>query len=379
MYHLYFAERDTTLYERYPNRNTGIDSIIELTKIASGSKLEKVVQSNTYNSRILIDFGSQITAIRTAINNGLIPPIGSLSDNSASVYLNLRAANASDLPTDYTIYAYPVSESWTNGNGTYSDVPETRNGTSWYYRDNEDLATQWNTGSAHSKNDTSTTELLGGGTWITGSTYEASQSFSYEQPDVRMDVTDIVKHWIAQDITNYGFIVKRNKTDEQSGNILGSIKFYGVDTNTIYVPRLEVAWNDTVFNTGNNSVIDTSNYTVYISNIRDSYRETERARFDIGIRPMYPNRNYATSSYYFTSNVLPSASYYSIKDAVTNETIIPYDDYATKISCDSNGSFFNLRLNTFMPERYYKIELKIQRNASDIQIHDNGFYFKVVR
>jgi hypothetical protein len=94
---------------------------------------------------------------------------------------------------------------------------------------------------------------------------------------------------------------------------------------------------------------------------------------------MYPNRAYATSSYYFTQNVLPSASYYSIKDAVTNETIIPYDDNATKISCDSNGSFFNLRLNTFMPERFYKIELKIQRTANDIQIHDNGFYFKVVR
>jgi hypothetical protein len=371
MYHLYFAERDTTLYERYPNRNTGIDSIVELTKIASGSKLENVVQDNTHNTRILIDFGAQITNIRAAINSGLIPPIGSSA--------NLRAATANDLPTDYTIYAFPVSQSWINGNGNYSDVPEVRNGASWYYRDNEDSATRWNTGSAHSKNDTSATEFQGGGTWITGSTYEASQSFSYEQPDVRMDVTDIVKRWVALDIPNYGFIVKRSKTDERSGDILGSIKFYGVDTNTIYVPRLEVAWNDTSYETGSNSVINTTNYTVYISNLHESYRETERVRFDIGIRPMYPNRAYATSSYYFTQNVLPSASYYSIKDVVTNETIIPYDDHATKISCDSNGSFFNLRLNTFMPERFYKIELKIQRTVNDIQIHDNGFYFKVVR
>ena len=379
MYHLYFAERDTTLYERYPYRNTGIDSLVELTKIANGSKIENIIQSNTYNSRILLDFGSQITNIRTAINSGLIPPIGSSANSSASVYLNLRAATATDLPTDYTIYAFPVSQSWNNGNGNYGSTPEITNGTSWYYRDNADLATQWNTGSAHSKNDVSATVLTGGGTWITGSTYEASQSFSYEQPDIRMDVTDIVKHWIAQDISNYGFIIKRSKTDEQSTDILGSIKFYSVDTNTIYVPRLEVAWNDSVFNAGTNTVIDTSNYTVYISNLRDSYREIERARFDIGVRPMYPNRGYATSSYYFTSNVLPSSSYYSIKDAVTDETIIPYDDYATKVSCDGNGSFFNLRLNTFMPERYYKIELKIQRNNNDIQIHDNGFYFKVVR
>ena len=379
MYHLYFAERDTTLYERYPTRNTGIDSIIELTKVSSGSKFENVIQSNTYNTRILLDFGSQINAIKNAITANEIPPIGAITNNSSSVYLTLRAANAVDLPTDYTIYAYPVSESWTNGNGNYSDVPEISNGASWYYRDNDAIGTRWLTGSAHSKNDNSTTEVRGGGTWITGSGYEASQSFSYEQPDVRMDVTNIVKQWISQDINNYGFIIKRNKTDERSGDILGSIKFYGVDTNTIYVPRLEVAWNDTNFNTGSNSVINTSNYTVYISNIRDSYRESERARFDIGIRPMYPNRGYATSSYYFTSNVLPSSSYYCIKDAVTDEVIIPYDINATKISCDANGSFFNIRLNTFMPERYYKIELKIQRNADDIQVHDNGFYFKVVR
>ena len=379
MYHLYFAERDTTLYERYPTRNTGIDSIIELTKVSSGSKFENVIQSNTYNTRILLDFGSQINAIKNAITANEIPPIGAITNNSSSVYLTLRAANAVDLPTDYTIYAYPVSESWTNGNGNYSDVPEISNGASWYYRDNDAIGTRWLTGSAHSKNDNSTTEVRGGGTWITGSGYEASQSFSYEQPDVRMDVTNIVKQWISQDINNYGFIIKRNKTDERSGDILGSIKFYGVDTNTIYVPRLEVAWNDTNFNTGSNSVINTSNYTVYISNIRDSYRESERARFDIGIRPMYPNRGYATSSYYFTSNVLPSSSYYCIKDAVTDEVIIPYDINATKISCDTNGSFFNIRLNTFMPERYYKIELKIQRNADDIQVHDNGFYFKVVR
>ena len=361
MYTFLTASKDASIYLQQPTQNTGLDEILEISKTYYGNSKDV--------AHTLIKF--ETTALSASLASGAV--------TMSSAELILKECEANEIPIDYTIYAYPVSQSWTNGNGNYSDVPETRNGASWYYRDNEDLATRWNTGSAHSKNDISATELQGGGTWITGSTYEASQSFSYEQPDIRMDVTDIVKRWIAQDITNHGFIVKRNKIDEQSSSILGSIKFYGVDTNTIFVPRLEVAWNDTVFNTGNNSVIDTTNYTVNISNIRDSYRETERARFDVGIRPMYPNRSYATSSYYFTHNVLPSASYYSIKDAVTNETIIPYDDYATKISCDSNGSFFNLRLNTFMPERYYKIELKIQRNINDIQIHDNGFYFKVVR
>jgi len=31
-----------------------------------------------------------------------------------------------------------------------------------------------------------------------------------------------------------------------------------------------------------------------------------------------------------------------------------------------------------MPERYYKILLKVEREGGDdVQIHDNGYYFKV--
>jgi hypothetical protein len=61
MYQLYFAERDTTLYENFPTQNTGIDQILELTKVASGSKLNGIIQANTTNTRFLIDFGSQIS------------------------------------------------------------------------------------------------------------------------------------------------------------------------------------------------------------------------------------------------------------------------------------------------------------------------------
>ena len=33
MIRIYYAEKDTTLYEKYPTQNTGIDQILELTKI----------------------------------------------------------------------------------------------------------------------------------------------------------------------------------------------------------------------------------------------------------------------------------------------------------------------------------------------------------
>ena len=381
MIHLYYPERDSTIYERYPNRNTGIDQILELTKIASGSLFDGEVQGNTYNSRILIDFGSQITAISDAIASGDIPPIGLIANNSASVFLTMKVANATDLPQNYTLYAFPLYENWTNGNGNFNDTPEQRNGVSWYYKDNATQATTWVTGSAPSYNDYSATIIQGGGAWYTGSGFEATQTFTDGNIDMRMDVTDIVKKWISGEIVNNGFIIKRSKTDERSDEIFGSLKFFGLDTHTIYVPRLEVTWKDAI-QTGVGSISEITGdiYVPYIKNIRNEYREDERAIFRIAARPAFPARTYITTSNYLTEYRLPTSSYYSIMDSVTNETIIPFDNNSTQLSCDINGSFFKLRLNTFQPERYYKIILKVERSSGDdVQTFGEGFYFKVVR
>ena len=36
MYYHIFTDRDATIYEKYPERNTGIDQILQLSKVASG-------------------------------------------------------------------------------------------------------------------------------------------------------------------------------------------------------------------------------------------------------------------------------------------------------------------------------------------------------
>lgn len=372
MYRIFYAEKDTTLYERFPNRNTGIDQILELTKNQSGSIVNGKYRSQTFNSRIIIDFGSEIDSLTTAVNSGKVPPIGN-SEASASVYLSLRAADASDLLQKYNLKAFPISQSWVNGQGYVSDNPETTIGASWLYRDIKD-GTTWNT----ANDQPATTETNGGGTFITGTTYEASQSFNNQVPDIRMNVTDIVDNWVKGNITNYGFLVKRPLTDEKSGESLGSLKFFGRESHTIFVPRLEVVWNNTIFANTGSAEISADSYITYIKNIKPEYRTTDIAKFRIGVRPEFPTRGYTTSSFYLTGERLPTSSYYSIIDSVTNETIIAYDTLGTQIDCDANGSFFKLRMDSFMPERYYKIQLKIERDGGDdIQTFDD-FYFKVV-
>ena len=380
MYQLYYTERNSTLYERNIESNTGLDPILELTKIASGSSLNGFIQADTYNSRILLDIGNNnISDLSQSIVDNKIPPLGN-SSNSASVYLTMTAADASDLTLTYNLKAYAVSESWSAGQGTVADIPITKIGVSWEYRDAVDPGTKWNTGSAASSGDASATNP-GGGTWITGSGFEASQSFSNQLPHIRMNVTDIMSKWIDGSVTNNGLILKRDTVDENSGAILGSIKFYGRDTNTIFIPRLEVSWDDSIQSgTGSYSEIDSETYVPYFKNIRRNYYEADNSVFRIGVRPEYPTKTYQTGSWYLPKDRLPTSSYYSVKDAVTEETIIPFDTSATRISCDMKGSFFKLRLNTFMPERYYKILLKVEREGGDdIQIHDNGYYFKVER
>ena len=346
MYRIFYAEKDNTLYERFSEQNSGIDEIIEISKIASGSRIDGVIRANTYNSRILIDFGSSITTISQSIEDGEV-------NNNPRFYLNLHASDATDLLTEYSIKAYPVSESWENGNGQLDDRPKTKIGSSWKHRTGDAVAqttTSWLTGSNGWY--PGVTETLGGGTWITGSGNESSQSFVNESPDLRLDVTDIVLGWISGSMPNYGFMVKRPNSDEISGENLGSIKYFGRESHTIFVPKLEMGWDD-INNAGVTTAITAETYVPYIKNIKPEYRTSDIARF---------------------------RSSYSIFDSVTNDVFIKdeksYVDSMTKLSNDSKGSYFDLRMDSFMPERYYKIQLKCRR-TSDTQTFDD-FYFKVV-
>tara|TARA_R110002050_G_scaffold26656_5_gene69939 strand:- start:10919 stop:12076 length:1158 start_codon:yes stop_codon:yes gene_type:complete len=384
MNRIYYAERDTTIYEQYPERNTGIDEILELEKITSGSVNSKtgLIDANTYNSRILIDFGSEITSLGQSIADGKIPTLDTGHVSSGSVFLNLHASDASDLLQSYTIKVYPISESWDNGAGYDSDTPTTKVGSSWFNRSGDAVAQNgiaWNVSDAHSENTSAgTSNELGGGTWITGSGYEASQSFQNQSPDIRIDVTDVVKQWVNSNISNNGFIIKRPYSDEINGDLGGSIKFFGRESHTIFVPKLEVCWDDQSITS--TTGISSNTYIPYFKNIKPEYRTTEEARFRLGVRPEFPNKSYATSSFYITEDILPISSSYEIIDSVTNDVIIKdekiFSNSTTKISNDGDGNFFNLRMDSFMPERYYKIKLTCRRTY-DVQTFDD-FYFKVV-
>ena len=81
-----------------------------------------------------------------------------------------------------------------------------------------------------------------------------------------------------------------------------------------------------------------------------------------------------------TSSFIPEGSgSYSIIDSSTGDTLIPFDDIYTQLSCDTKGSYFNQWLNTFQPNRVYKILLKVKYEDKQEIIYDDNFEFKIVR
>jgi len=363
MHHFIYPSGDATMYKVQNTQNTGLDEIIEIEKAYYNNTLREI-------ARGLLKF--DISSISSSIAGGTI-------SKNHKFYLNLKIAQAHQIPLTYTLYIYPVSQSWQNGVGTKFDGVTTT-GVSWLYRDSGDAATKWVSGStlitgSLGVGTTGSIDGTGGGAWYTASV--ASQSFDYESADIRMDVSSIVHQWLSGSIPNEGMIVKHSFAVEEDSQDYGTLKFYSRDTHTIFPPTLEVAWDGSTITSGSLSEITDEDRIVKVKNLRKDYRQDSKPRFRVFARSLYPARTFSAGSPYNTNKYLPTASYYSIVDADTEYTIVPFSDY-TKLSVDVSGSFFDQWLSGFQPERFYRVVIKVTKNGLT-DYYDIDDIFKVVR
>ena len=107
--------------------NTGLDEIIEIRKDMNDDGSVITV------TRGLIKF--DLTYISSSINSGLI--------SNPTYYLNLYDANSQALNVSQKLYAYPVSQSWTNGSGKAQANPVIEDGASWKWKPNPSLVEIW--------------------------------------------------------------------------------------------------------------------------------------------------------------------------------------------------------------------------------------------
>lgn len=371
MFRIFYAEKDATLYELYPTQNTGLDEILEIGKRLNddGDTLLK--------SRSVLKFDmSEISASLSKYGKTV---------NDCKFIMQLFTSDAKSLPSSYTVTAKMVGEDWNNGTGYLSSL--TTNGVTW---NGPESGSSWISGSQQIEIGSSDLYISGsgkGGNYLyysgssTSPVLQVSESFSFRTSDVNLNVTSPLKIWLSgsnnQSIPNYGFLIQMSDTDELDNNVQGYIRFFSRDTHTIYVPKLIMYWDDTTYTTGSLSEINLESYSIYTS-IKPIYKDTEIAKIRIYSRDKYPRKSPTNVFPYETVKVLPDTTYYSVVDAATDEVIIPYDDIYTKVSCDSTSNFIYLDFNGFMPERSYRLQLKIVDGIIE-QYIDDQIYFKVVR
>lgn len=360
MIHSIFGLYDNTMYESQPSKNTGLDAVLDLSKT--------VVGSLNYNNRVLIQFDTQ--QIQDFLEQ--------TQATDPKFYLNLYTTHVQEVPTSYTIEVSAVSTPWDPGIGKYTNNPPTTQGSSWYYSSNGSAQQPWQPFGFYGFEVSSWSSEEGGGYWYPDTT--CTQAYNYSSTDIRIDVTTIVNQWLDGAYPNYGFIVKKSDSDEQSNSPFSVLKYYSSDSSTIYLPKLEIAYEDAVYQPGNlPQPSNTRELTIFVKNMKKAYKETSKVRFHVGVREKYPVITFATQSNYLLINQLPSSSFfYSIAHADTDETVIPFDTTYTKISCTSSGNFFDVWMDGLQPERYYKVLFRVDRDGSEEYV-DNNYIFKVTR
>jgi len=101
-----------------------------------------------------------------------------------------------------------------------------------------------------------------------------------------------------------------------------------------------------------------------MKNMASEYKFGSIVRMDVTARKRYPVKTFTNkASDYLFPYYLPSSSYYQIKDAESEETIIPYDDY-TRLSFDGSGNYFMLDTSGLPMERYFKVEIRTEQSGS---------------
>tara|TARA_B100000900_G_scaffold405350_1_gene414828 strand:+ start:3871 stop:4929 length:1059 start_codon:yes stop_codon:yes gene_type:complete len=352
MYYFVTASKDASIYLQQPTQNTGLDEILEVSKVYYGN-LKDIARS-------LIKF--ETTPLSSSIVSGEV--------TMSQAELILRECEANEIPNDYEIYAFPVSESWDMGIGTrFDDI--TTDGCSWETRKTN---INWLVGSASLESSGSFNGK--GGMWFTGSS--ATQSFSYESADIVMDVTTAMNSWISGSLPNEGFIIKHDSEKENDTIDYGQLKFFSKETNTIYQPKIRIGWDDSIFVTGSLTALEADDINVTFKRLKTRYKIGSKPEIRVFAREKYPLKTYTNQYAYTDVYYLPTSSCYQIKDIVTEEVVVPFGDY-TKLSCDANGNYFNLNLTNWEPNRNYYIEIKIDRDGVIEYFADKDLTFTVER
>ena len=352
-YYFMTASKDASVYLQQPNQNTGLDEILEVSKVYYGN-IKDI-------GRALLKF--EVEYLSSSLVNT------SISMSEAT--LILRETESDEIPLEYTIYCNAVSGAWEMGKGTRFDNIETA-GVTWNYREG-DTNLEW-LQNGLSVGTTANPNTGVGGTWYT--LLATSQSFNYDTADITMDVSDLLRGWMSGSVPNDGMILRFGASQENDTEDYGQLKFFSKETNTIYQPKIRIGWDDSSFSTGSLLPLTSDELKVNVKNFKKEYKVGTTPKVKVVGRELYPVKTFTNTFAYSSVKYLPEETYYQIKDFASDDIIVPFSDF-TKISCDENGNYFNLNLSNWEAGRVYKLEFKVIMGDTELYF-DEDITFTIV-
>lgn len=377
-----FTSADATIYSRYPAKNTGRDPILEVSAKNSQDGVRflnrtsltdnpyytyDLAANSNYSTTEYYFAGSDIRRALLQFSPADIAKIQTFASQSVSgsweANLRLYLASAQNLNTTYSLEVHPLSQSWVMGTGQFAQVPESQNGVSWTFTGPYSASLAWDT---------------------TGSTYlntpSASQFFDYmSNKDINMNVTSIVEQWFSgstpgEGIPNYGVIVKHPTYIEDNPNTYVDLKYFSVDTHTIYPPNIQFKWDDSYYYPQGTNYVLNDQISVVLANNPGQFKQNQVYKLRTAVRYTYPPRTFSTSSAYLNQLYLPENTYWALQDVKTEEMIVDFDTKYTKLSADSVGNYFTLYTSGLEVNRFYRILIKTyiySTTYGPLSVYDN--------
>lgn len=162
------------------------------------------------------------------------------------------------------------------------------------------------------------------------------------------------------------FLDSSNQIFSQKLNASGSIDFTPIWTsldNTItYLTGSKISVKR---NNASSQISSDSNYVVNVTDVNDEYALNEVATLRVNIFDNTLANVKLVKTPFITPTLTLKKTYYSVRDIVTNDVIIPFDETlnSTKCSSDAKGMYFKLDTSSLTSGRSYAVDILINKNG----------------
>jgi len=117
-------------------------------------------------------------------------------------------------------------------------------------------------------------------------------------------------------------------------------------------------------------------YFVNITNMRSSYKSTEKFRFRLFIEDFNREVIFVKTPLENTGIIVDSC-FYRVRDFESGDIIIPYHNPGTRTSNDSSSHYFDFYMSSLPRGRTYTFDFKIVNKGQEIVINDVAAKFRV--